>query len=141
MKEKAFKTENENGQNVTEPDKMSQILVIEEDVGMLALLCDVLGALGHRVTAFSNPFEAMQWLGSDEAKEVNAVLCDMRPLRTNEQELKNLGVPIIHLAVFDTGNSSLEAQRRGATATLTRPFKISDVKNLIAKAISGEKPE
>lgn len=135
------------GQNESESANMSpgltkgRLLVIDDDAGMQSLLADVLTSMGYSVTSFSDAIGALKLIAASEQK-IDAVICDLNMPRVNGLAFMdmlakmNVKTPVILITAFATSKTAHDAQNRGAFAYLSKPFQLSEIKELIEKAVA-----
>ncbi len=115
-----------------------RLMIVDDDVNFQESLSREVMREGHRVTRFSNPEQALNWINR-HAQQVDAVLLDLRMtgmtglelldrLRTNGHE---------HPAVIITGFSDIqtasEAVHLGICGLLLKPFKLFQLKRTLRK--------
>lgn len=114
------------------------ILVVEDDVCIAAMLSDVLGDLGHRVVGIVDTAANAIRFAEEEHVDVAVVdvwladgsngLTAVRPLADRH------GIP----AIVCSGHAlAEEAQAAGAVAFLEKPFRITDLENALERAVAA----
>ena len=109
---------------------MANILVIEDDKEINALVCDYLTTLGHEVLSELN---GMSGLSSIRAHaDLDLVLLDlMLPYQSGDMVLKKLRefskLPVIVLSAKDTVQTKIDFIRLGADDYITKPFDLDEV--------------
>ncbi|HMS83215.1 MAG TPA: sigma-54 dependent transcriptional regulator [Nitrospira sp.] len=118
------------------------ILVIDDDEGLLHLLKMRLSAMGFLVTACTTGQEA---LGAAKSTMFNLAITDLRlrsenGLDVTEALLRNQpGIPVIILTAHGSIPNAVEAMQRGAFGYLTKPFDDKELKETIDKALSHQR--
>lgn len=136
------------GQNAPQAVKMSQglkrgsLLVIDDDIGMQSLLSDVLCSLGHEVTSFSDAIGALKLITHSNQK-IDAIICDLNMPKISGLDFldmlkkMNSHIPLILVTAFGTSRTADQAKAKGAFAYLSKPFQLSEISDLIQKAIES----
>jgi DNA-binding NtrC family response regulator len=152
MTVKLAKKTTQSGQNGASRDEMSRdackgrILVIDDDEGMKSLIFDLLTSLGYSVEAFSEASGALAELAL-HGKDVQAVVCDLNMPRITGLDvltiMNSMGckVPVILVTAFATPRSATEAKKKGAFAYLSKPFKFSEIRELVENALARRPQE
>src|SRR5689334_12845307 len=96
-----------------------ELMIVDDDLGMQALLSDVMTSLGYHVTAFSEASSALHLIQSESPK-IDAVICDINMPRQSGFDfldaLKKMHVlvPVILITAFGTQIRQNEAIQKGA---------------------------
>jgi two-component system response regulator FlrC len=104
---------------------MSRLLVVDDDIQMLAALETALRRKGHLVETASNGIEAAAKL---DTINVQAVITDLKMPGMDGLELlqhirrTNPGLPVVVLSAFGTVPMAVEAIKAGANDFLVKPF-------------------
>jgi DNA-binding NtrC family response regulator len=105
---------------------MANILVIDDDTNILAVIQTRLEANGHVVETYSDPFKALESL---REKEFDCIVSDVRMPKMDGMELLRRvqrlrwNIPVVLLTAFGTIPSAVEAMKQGAYQYLTKPFQ------------------
>ncbi|MHB8481965.1 MAG: sigma-54-dependent transcriptional regulator [Nitrospiria bacterium] len=115
-----------------------RILVVDDEVNMLALFKKILGKEGYQVETVSTGEEAIRRL---EKEMFDLIISDLKmPGIDGYQVLKKAKevspeVPFILLTAFGTVDSAVAAMKEGAFDYLTKPVNNDEVKIVIKKAL------
>jgi len=124
--------ENQPGQ------RQFQVVIVDDDAGVLMTMERFVKALGHEAIALDNFEEARAFIGSNAP---DAIIVDIRLGTYNGLQLVHLSrqlhpqARIIAVSGFDDAVLRDEAARAGASF-LIKPFKISDLEQALS-ALSG----
>jgi len=118
------------------------ILVVDDDEGLLHLLKMRLSAMGFSVTPCTTGQEAVE---ATKNKTFNLAITDLRLRNENgldvtESLLRNQpGLPVIILTAHGSIPNAVEAMQRGAFGYLTKPFDDKELKETIDKALAQQR--
>lgn len=115
----------------------TKVLIVDDDEESRDLLCEVLGANGYSVGAVEDGRAARETLRRDDAYRI--VIADLRMpeetgldlLRSLRQQKSNL--EIILMSSFISGTERKVAEELGAHALLEKPFRLSDLLQVVAE--------
>ena len=113
------------------------LLVADDDPVARDLLCEVLSGEGYRVRAAAGGEECV---GAAEAEPFDLALVDLRmPDVDGLEVLRRLSalkppVPVLVLTAFATMETAIETIRAGAWDYLSKPFRIGEIKLVVARA-------
>ena len=119
------------------PKQGLRILVVDDDVGMVATLSDILGVAGYRVDIAHTGREAIDRV---RRHAPDCVLMDVRmPGLTGVdafREIKRLAPEssVIFMTAYAASSLVAEARREGAVEVLTKPLDLERVLNLLEEA-------
>jgi CheY-like chemotaxis protein len=122
---------------------MNTILVVDDDIGVRALLRRVIGDMGYRVMEAADALSALEIL---DKGNVSLALCDVRmPGRDGvwlvDQILTRFpGVPV----ALATGLMEMDPHvtlRSGVVGYVTKPFKRTDLADVIRAALKATPPQ
>lgn len=114
----------------------AKVLVVEDDAEMRGLLCDVLAGYGFEVRGVANDAQALMSLRQGV---VDAVLLDKNlPDLSGLEILPGIRcmfpvVPVILVSAFGDATTEVRARERGATAFLSKPFRMADLVRVIER--------
>ena len=117
----------------------AQILVVDDEVGMVTLLCNYLTREGYAVTTAPSAEVALQVL---EEHDIDVVLTDMRMPGMSGMELvreihtSRPETQVILMTAFGSIDVAVEAMKAGAYHFVTKPVKLSEVVALVRKALT-----
>lgn len=123
---------------------MSQLIVIDDDVDMRAMVEDHLKAAGYEVASFSQPDQALSQILSSEVAPLT-VITDLQMPEINGIEVtrrvksKFPDVPVVVMTAYGSVESAVEAMRKGAFDYVTKPFKLSELSFTIDRAVQMAK--
>jgi DNA-binding NtrC family response regulator len=120
-------------------NKNESILVLDDEVDIVSIVKQPLQDLGFRVSAFTDPVVALEYLKSNFENCCNIVISDIRMPGMNGYELakKVKGIKpeckIILMSAFDINNVEFPKVLQGVSidAFLQKPFSIRKLKDLI----------
>jgi DNA-binding NtrC family response regulator len=124
--------------------KEIRILVVDDDSAVLKTLKKVLNKKGYLVFDFDDPALALEHL----AKEgVDLILTDLKMpqmdgIQFMVQALKSQpSAPVILITGFATIDTAVSAVKLGAFDYLRKPFEISKIYEVIARALESRNPK
>jgi CheY-like chemotaxis protein len=112
------------------------ILVVDDEADVRETLSEMIGGLGYQVMAAENGAEALERI---KTEKVDLVITDLSMPKMNGLELIvhakriNPHIPIAVISAFGNVENTTFALTRGAFNFISKPFKISQVKELIRK--------
>lgn len=115
----------------------TKVLIVDDDEESRDLLCEVLGANGYSVGAVEDGRAARETLRRDDAYRI--VIADLRmPEETGLDLLRSLRqqkskLDIILMSSFISGTERKVAEELGAHALLEKPFRLSDLLQVVAE--------
>lgn len=116
-----------------------RLLVVDDEPGLVAVLCETLAGLGHEVRAAADGAEALRVLGSEP---VDLVISDLRMPRMDGMELlesaagRGLDANFIFLTGYGTVENAVECMRLGAADYLLKPFRLEVLAAAVGKALA-----
>ncbi|MCO6430394.1 MAG: response regulator [Deltaproteobacteria bacterium] len=128
----------------SEDNRISHILLVDDESSVLFALKLVLQAMGFKVTDFSLPLEAIAYLA--EGGECDMCICDLRMPKMNGlqvlTEMKSLRRELIFvlMSAHAQRDEAAQAKDLGAAGFLSKPFTPDQLKDLVAE-ISGQKEQ
>lgn len=114
-----------------------QVLVVDDDRSLLQVLLTLLEIEGCRVEAADNPFSA---LGLLRQHRFDLILADLKmPRMDGLQFLRSAKVTspdayVVLMTAYPTAETEKAAELQGVTKYLYKPFKLSDLKQIIGNA-------
>lgn len=118
------------------------MLVVDDESGIREIFALLIGGLGHKVVTVSRGREAIQ---RAKTKPFDIVFCDMMmPGMNGFKVLSGLqkshkDLPVVIMTGHSREKYEPEARMLGAFAFLPKPFVISEIKDLIARALARKK--
>ena len=123
---------------------MSQILVVDDEVGIRELLSEILSDEGYEVRLAQNAAEARQWRGRSRP---DLVLLDIWMPDTDGITLLKewatkgqLTMPVVMMSGHGTIETAVEATRIGAYAFLEKPIALQKLLSTVGKALTQRGP-
>jgi DNA-binding NtrC family response regulator len=119
---------------------MARILVVDDEQSMLEVLAIMLKREGYEVAAVSNGNEAMDLI---QSVGFDVVITDLKMEPVNGMEVlrftksKNLETVVIMMTAHGTEEIAVEAMKEGAFHYVKKPFKMEELRNLIAKGLEN----
>ncbi|MBD3669832.1 MAG: sigma-54-dependent Fis family transcriptional regulator [Gammaproteobacteria bacterium] len=116
----------------------AEILLVDDEAIALANLQHVLEGEGHTVTAVDSGEAAIEAIGQGS---FDLVLTDLRMPGVDGMEVlrasraRNPQCPVILVSGQATVDSAVEAMREGAFHYLTKPFRLDEVRHMVAEAL------
>ncbi len=113
------------------------ILVLDDESGFRNEIKEFLETEGHTVYAAGRPAEALEMIS---AYPIDIAIFDIRLPGKNglallkEVSIMNLGIDIIMMTGYGTMDTVVEALRNGATDFLNKPFKFTELRDIIHKS-------
>ncbi len=115
-----------------------QILIVEDDPEMLALVSEHLEDEGHEVVGSRHGAEAIAIL---RTRRFDSVLSDLRMPGVDGMEVLKAArelqpdTPVILITAFGTIETAIQAIRQGAFDYVTKPFSLDEIGLLVGKAL------
>jgi len=115
------------------------ILVVDDDVSVLALFQMVLSTEGYKITCASSGEEALQQL---EHKRFDLLISDLRLpdldgiALVKQAKILNPAMPSIVLTAYGTVESAVAAMKEGAYDYLTKPFNNEELRLTVKKGLA-----
>ncbi|MFH1739701.1 MAG: response regulator, partial [bacterium] len=116
----------------------SEILIVDDELGIRNLLTTVLKGEGYAVREAENGQEAIEAV---EESLPNLILCDIKmPVKDGIQTLKEIReiskeVSVMMLTAHGTVETAVQAMKLGASDYLRKPFDVEELKAKIAREI------
>ena len=115
-----------------------QILIVDDDPGICATLCDILEDEGYGTKGFGEGKKALEFLKktSFDVVFVDLKLPDMDGVTLLEQiKLINPESAVIMMTGHASTATAVEALNEGAYAYVVKPFDLDELKTIVKKAI------
>lgn len=116
-----------------------QVVVVDDDKEMCALLKDFFGREGYEVHEFTHAPSAFAAISSGDAKP-DLVITDLNMPELNGLELTkklkavNTDLPILLITAFGTIETAVEAMKAGASDYVIKPFKLNEIALKVERA-------
>jgi DNA-binding NtrC family response regulator len=124
----------------TKNEKLSRVLIVEDDRNTLLGLVEILGQEGYDVEGISSPAKALKML---EKERFDILLTDLKMAEMDGMELyeRSLGVQpemkTIVMTAYSSVKDAVEAMKRGVCEYLTKPLDLDELFVILDKT-SGE---
>ena len=128
-----------NGSASTDLERRERILLVDDDAEMRSLLADVLSEDGYEVLQAANGAEALILL---HRETVAAILLDKNmPGLSGMDLLPGLRLicprtPVIIITAFGDERTSAEAEERGGSGVLFKPFRMEELCAMLQRALA-----
>ncbi len=126
--------ENENqGKNIT-----GRILIVDDEEIALRNLEYILKKAGHKVIGTTKSIQALEWI---KREDFDVLLTDLRMEKIDGLELLQAmrryqpESEVIIITAYATVDSAIEALKSGAFHYIAKPFKIEEVRKIVAEAV------
>ena len=112
----------------------TKVLVIDDQVGIRALLSEVFTVLGFEVIEAGNGNEGLEVM---DKRKPDIILLDMKmPGLSGIETLRlirarNHHIPIILVTAYQENDMMSEAERLGVSARLVKPFDIEELQRIV----------
>lgn len=119
-------------------DRLPRIMTVDDETDVTTVICDYFGAEGFEVSGYTDAETALVALG-DGTTSPDVILVDiMMPNidgyefgRRLQAEPRFRNIPIIFLTGKDRGDDALSFMKNGGQLYIKKPFKLSDLKNIV----------
>lgn len=118
---------------------IKNIIVVDDDREMCAMLREFLAGEGYSVTDFTSPIEALKAV-SDKTARADLIVTDLNMPTMNGLELTkklkeiNEEIPVLLITAFGTIENAVLAMQAGAFDYVIKPFKLSEISLKISRA-------
>ncbi|HEY3282701.1 MAG TPA: response regulator [Armatimonadota bacterium] len=115
------------------------ILLVDDDRGLLEILGALLQLEGHRVVSASSAHEGLQRM-KDHGFDL--VLADLKMPRTTGLDMLRAiqeeypSTPVVIMTAYASVDTTVEAMRLGVYDYLPKPFKLADLRTVISRVES-----
>jgi DNA-binding NtrC family response regulator len=119
-------------------DIKTSILVVDDEENIVEVMSNALSSEGFSVTATTDPVEAEEMV-TEQPFDLVMTDLKMEPidglkiLRTCRK--KDLNLPVIIITAFATAETAVEAMKAGAYDYVVKPFKLSELKLIVRRAL------
>lgn len=121
----------------------AQILLVDDDLVLLATLGDVLRAAGYTPVVTPDPREALALLAMErfDLIIVDIVMPHLDGFRLLEKAReRNPGADVLLISAFATDEIVREARAKGAAGILTKPFEIEPFTAKVRELLARRQP-
>ncbi|MGJ8697281.1 MAG: sigma-54-dependent transcriptional regulator [Verrucomicrobiaceae bacterium] len=121
----------------------NHILLVDDDTSLADAISAVLESQGHQVTHFDDGAQALAQI---ESSNFNLVITDYRmPGMGGMQLLEELhnnhpDLPVVMMTAFSTTDRAIEATKKGAFDYLLKPFEMSELIEVVERALASSQP-
>ncbi len=129
-----------------EAKPMARIMIVDDEMSILTVLRVLVGSMGHDAVTFRDPAEALRFIDTDEPLDL--VLSDLRMTEISGLDVlravreKRPRLPVIMVSAYLNGELWEQAFAMGASAYLSKPFKVDELTAKIKTALAGsESPQ
>ena len=111
-----------------------RILVVDDEEDVRGTLSDMIEGLDYQVVVAENGNEALERI---KTEKIDLIITDLSMPKMNGLELIvnskqiNPNIPIAVISAFGNVENTTDALTRGAFSFIAKPFKISQIKELI----------
>jgi len=123
---------------------MKKILIVDDELSMREFLKILLEKEGYEVLSAENGDEAV---GTLEETKIDLLITDVKMPGTSGLELlkigkqKDMNLPVVMITAFASPDDAVFAMKQGAYDYITKPFKVDEIKSVVANALeSGALP-
>lgn len=122
--------------------QINQILLVDDDISSLGVLCEVLKRAGYQTVSAQSGYEAIQRV---EANVVNLAILDFDLPDTTGldllQQIKHLqpDVPVIIMSANTSQGLKLDAFEAGAFTFIAKPIKLSQLLQFVSRALDFQR--
>jgi len=113
-----------------------KLLIVDDEVDTLQALKMGLEGEGYQITAALSRNDAINLIKADE---IDIIITDLKLKDGSGLEIlrfvqeNNLQIPVIIITAYGSVESAIEAIRNGAYDYLVKPFRLADIKRLLAR--------
>ncbi len=122
---------------------MKRLLIVDDELNMQKVLGILFRKENYEVTTVSNGKEAVDLL--DKGVLFDLILSDIKmPVMDGIELLKYLkksqiNIPMLLITAYGSITEAVDAMKLGAVDFITKPFNKEDLKNIVYRAVHGEK--
>jgi diguanylate cyclase (GGDEF)-like protein/PAS domain S-box-containing protein len=133
-----FTTDQEEGSDEMKEHPLGRVLVVDDEQGLVSLLCDFLSSEGYESVGFSSPAKSLEAL---KEQEFDILLADLMMPGMSGIQLLDAGREIDPdlMGIIMTGQgtiqTSVEAMKVGAFDYLLKPFRMGSLLPVISRAM------
>lgn len=120
------------------PDNRARVLVVDDEQIIVKRLKTLLEGLGYTVSAFTDSEAAIKKI---EAEDFDLVVTDLKMRKNDGLKIletarkKDKNIRVIIITGLNNWDCLAEALNKGASACISKPFKIEDLQQAIARAL------
>ncbi len=122
----------------SETSETGRILVVDDEEIALKNLEYILKKAGHEVVGTTSSVQALDWI---KTEDFDVLLTDLRMEKVDGLELLRAmkehqpEAEVIIITAYATVDSAIEALKTGAFHYISKPFKIEEVRKVVAEAV------
>ncbi|MDZ4164833.1 MAG: sigma-54 dependent transcriptional regulator [Smithellaceae bacterium] len=115
------------------------ILVVDDDLSMLAALSEALSSCGYEVETAGNGVEALRKF---KAERFQLVITDLRMPKMGGMEVlreiktSSPGTPVIVITAYGTVSTAVEAMKIGASEFIMKPFSLDELEGAVTNVLA-----
>ena len=119
------------------------ILIVDDELSMREFLSILLEKDGYATFSAANGKDALSLLGKEP---VDLIISDIRMPAMNGLDLLSAvkeidaNLPVVMITAYASPEDAVSAMKIGAYDYITKPFKLDEIRNVIAGAISRSRP-
>ena len=119
------------------------ILIVDDELSMREFLAILLEKAGYTSLAAANGKDALRIL---EKEQIDLIISDIRMPSMNGLDLLaatkkiDSNLPVVMITAYASPEDAVAAMKNGAYDYITKPFKLDEIRNVIAGAISRARP-
>jgi diguanylate cyclase (GGDEF)-like protein/PAS domain S-box-containing protein len=135
-------TDREEGSDEMKQNPLGRVLVVDDEQGLVNLLCDFLSSEGYESSGFSAPAKSLEAL---KEKEFDILLTDLMMPEINGIQLlvasREIDPDLVGIIMTGEGSiqTSVEAMKVGAFDYLLKPFRMDSLLPVISRAMQVRK--
>ena len=120
---------------------MANILVVDDEPKMTALVCGQLEEAGHKVTTTTDPREALRLIArhSFDIVITDLSMPEVSGMTILEEALKKEGTEVLMMTAYGTAETAVAAMKKGAADYLLKPFSLDELQILVGKLTDKQK--
>ena len=123
---------------MTEKPIKANILVVDDEENIVEVVAHALSSEGYTVTATSDPMKAEEYISE---RPFDLVMSDLKMAPIDGLSIlracraKDINLPVIIITAFATAETAVEAMKSGAYDYVIKPFKLSELKLIVRRAL------
>ncbi len=122
---------------------MANVLVVDDEPKMTALICGALEDAGHKVSTTTSSSQALELI---KEHSFDVVITDLSMPEVSgivvlEKALEKEGTEVIMMTAYGTAQTAVEAMKKGAADYLLKPFPLDELQMLVRRLVSKQRLE
>lgn len=120
---------------------MANILVVDDEPKMTALICGQLEDAGHQVTTCTDPRQALELIDKHSYDIVITDLSmpEISGMTILDEALRKEGTEVLMMTAYGTAETAVEAMKKGAADYLLKPFGLDELELIVTKIAEKQK--